>query len=190
MNDDLFTDDLDIASVRTRSQLAALLRTIHLRADRPSLRTLEARTRRDKTPLSKTVVSEMLKGTRFPRKAVMISFLRTCGVPGDMMEPWHRAWERVASGEHDLSGSSAHMPLAKRGQLAGGDEHVTRLAARAPTEGPGMPVPHADMQGDAPNAGAAEQPRGPAGRTGAGRTTHHSPWFAAVNWLRFYALCE
>ena len=70
MNDDLFTDDLDIASIRTRSQLAALLRTVHLRADRPSLRTLEARTRRDKTPLSKTVVSEMLKGTRFPRKAV------------------------------------------------------------------------------------------------------------------------
>jgi transcriptional regulator with XRE-family HTH domain len=175
VNDDLFTDDLDIASVRTRSQLAALLRTIHLRADRPSLRTLEARTRRDKTPLSKTVVSEMLKGTRFPRKAVMISFLRTCGVPGDMMEPWHRAWERVASGEHDLSGSSAHLPLAKRGQLAGGDEHVTRLAARAPTEGLEMPVAHADVQGDAPNAGAAEQPRGPAGRTGAGRTTHHSP---------------
>lgn len=95
MSDELFTGDLDIASAQTRSQLSALLRTIHLRADRPSLRTLEARTRHDSTPLSKTVVSEMLKGTRLPRKAVMVSFLRTCGVPEDRMEPWHRAWERV-----------------------------------------------------------------------------------------------
>jgi hypothetical protein len=64
VNDELFTGDLDISSAHTRIQLAALLRTIHLRADKPSLRTLEAITRHDKTPLTKTVVSEMLKGTR------------------------------------------------------------------------------------------------------------------------------
>jgi hypothetical protein len=81
VNDELLTVDLDISPARTRSQLAELLRTIHLRADRPSLRTLEARTRYESTPLTKTVVSEMLKGTRFPRKAVMISFLRACGGP-------------------------------------------------------------------------------------------------------------
>jgi hypothetical protein len=68
VDDDLFTGDLDIASARTRSQLAALLRTIHLRADKPSLRTLEAQTRRDKTPLSKTVVSEMLKERGSPAR--------------------------------------------------------------------------------------------------------------------------
>jgi transcriptional regulator with XRE-family HTH domain len=179
VDDDLFTGDLDIASARTRSHLAALLRTIHLRADRPSLRTLEARTRRDKTPLSKTVVSEMLKGTRFPRKAVMISFLRACGVSGDLMEPWRRAWERVAAGEQDLSESAAHMPIAMRGQLVGDDEHVARIAVGAPTEGPEMPVPSADVQADATDAGAvehgADQPQGAASQTGAGRTTHHSP---------------
>jgi transcriptional regulator with XRE-family HTH domain len=179
VDDDLFTGDLDIASARTRSQLAALLRTIHLRADKPSLRTLEAQTRRDKTPLSKTVVSEMLKGTRFPRKAVMISFLRTCGVSGDLMEPWHRAWERIAAGEQDPPESAAHMPIAKRGQLVGGDEHLTRIAAGAPTQSLEMPVASADVQADVPDAGAvehgADQPQGSAGQTGAGRTAHHSP---------------
>lgn len=96
MDDAPYTDDLDLASVTTRGELAALLRTVHLRADRPSLRSLEARTRHDETPLSKTVVSEMLKDIRFPRRAVMISFLRACGVRDDHMAQWLRAWERVA----------------------------------------------------------------------------------------------
>ena len=99
MSDDLFTGDLDAASVQTRGQLAALLRTVHVRADRPSLRVLEARTRHEPAPLSKTAVSEMLKGARFPRKAVMVSFLRACGVPEEMMEPWRRGWERLAVAE-------------------------------------------------------------------------------------------
>jgi hypothetical protein len=43
----------------------------------------------------------MLRGTRFPHKAVMIGFLRACGVPDEGMEPWQRAWERVVSGEEE-----------------------------------------------------------------------------------------
>jgi transcriptional regulator with XRE-family HTH domain len=90
------TKDLDLASVTTQSELAKFLRTVHLRADKPSFRSLEARTRHDSTPLSKTVLSEMLRGVRFPKKAVMVSFLRTCGVPDDQMAQWSRAWERIA----------------------------------------------------------------------------------------------
>jgi transcriptional regulator with XRE-family HTH domain len=97
--DELYTGDLDVASVQTRDALVVLLGIIHVRADKPSLRALEASTRHESTPLTKTVVSEMLKGTRLPRKAVMISFLRTCGVPEEAIEPWRRAWERVAVGE-------------------------------------------------------------------------------------------
>jgi transcriptional regulator with XRE-family HTH domain len=93
----LFTEDIDVSSVLTRDDLAAMLRKVHIRADRPSLRALEAEARHYKTPLSKTVVSEMLKGTRFPRKAVMLSFLRACGVAEKAMEPWRRSWERVAT---------------------------------------------------------------------------------------------
>jgi transcriptional regulator with XRE-family HTH domain len=91
-----YTDDLDIASVNAWDELSALLRTVHLRADKPSLRTLEARSRHSATPLSKTVVSEMLRGTRFPRKAVMLGFLQACGIQDERVEPWLRAWERIA----------------------------------------------------------------------------------------------
>ena len=99
MQDAPFTEDLDLTSATTRQQLAALLRTVDVRADNPSLRTLEASTRHNTTPLLKTTVSEMLRGVRFPRKAVMVAFLRACGVQDEHIEPWRRAWERVATPE-------------------------------------------------------------------------------------------
>jgi transcriptional regulator with XRE-family HTH domain len=103
VDDAPYTEDLDLASVNTHGELAALLQTVHIRADRPSLRRLEAQTRHDETPLSKTAVSEMLKGIRFPRKAVMVTFLRACGVRDDHMVPWLRAWEQVAVREPALA---------------------------------------------------------------------------------------
>jgi hypothetical protein len=90
-----YTGDLDLASVTTQGELAELLRIVHVRADR-SLRALEAQTRRDSHPVSKTVISEMLRGLRFPKKTVMLSFLRACGVPADDADRWSRAWERLA----------------------------------------------------------------------------------------------
>ena len=105
------TEDLDLASVTTCEQLAVLLRTVHLMADKPSLRTLEARTRHRATPLSKTVASEMLKGKRFPRKAVMVSFLQACGIQDDRLSPWLRAWERiVAQGPYNQSTAATEPP--------------------------------------------------------------------------------
>jgi hypothetical protein len=96
LDDAPYTDDLDLASVSTHGELAEFLRTIHLRADKPSFRSLEARTRHDQAPLSKTVVSEMLRGIRFPKKAIMVGYLRACGVPDDHLAPWSRVWDRVA----------------------------------------------------------------------------------------------
>jgi transcriptional regulator with XRE-family HTH domain len=90
------TNDLDLAGVTTRDGFLALLRVVYLRADRPSLRILEARTRHHAVPLSKTVASELVRGARFPRKVVMLAFLQACGVQGDRLEPWQRAWERIA----------------------------------------------------------------------------------------------
>jgi len=173
VNDEPFTDDLDLASAHTRSQLAALLRTIHLRADRPSLRTLEARTRHDNAPLSKTVVSEMLKGTRFPRKAVMISFLRACGVPADRMEPWRRAWERVAAGEQDLSESAARRPPAEQDQMASDGVHATRSATGEQAGGGETRIIRADVPGRVATAALAElgakEPHDPASGAVPGR---------------------
>ena len=103
MDDVPYTGDLDLSAVNTRDDLAGLLKTVHLRADRPSLRSLEARTRHTANPLSKTVVAEMLKGVRFPRMAVMVAFLEACGVKDDSMQLWLRAWERVADREQALA---------------------------------------------------------------------------------------
>ena len=117
-----YTDDLDLAAVSGWEELSSLLRTVHLRADKPSLRTLEARSRHSETPLSKTVVSEMLRGTRFPRKAVMLAFLQACGIQGERIEPWLRVWERIAertSGRHGpgpaSAGSAQHVGSSSDG---------------------------------------------------------------------------
>jgi hypothetical protein len=106
--------DLELAEVHTPEDLAARLRTIRILADNPSLRTLETKAKHDKTPLSKTTVAEMLKGVRFPRKAVMLSFLRACGVPEDAMEPWLRAWQRIASNAQKSAGPGDARATADR----------------------------------------------------------------------------
>lgn len=106
-----YTSDLDPGSVTTRSELTALLQQVHVRADKPSLRTLVAKTRHTQTPLSKTALSDMLRGARFPRKTVMVAFLRACGVPADQMEPWIRAWDKISSSESRPAetGESEHL---------------------------------------------------------------------------------
>ena len=97
MTDVVDTSDLNLGAVNTAAQLADKLREVHIRADKPSMRALETSTRHRETPLSKTAVAEMLRGARFPTKAVMFAFLRACGVQEDGMESWQRAWERIAA---------------------------------------------------------------------------------------------
>jgi hypothetical protein len=109
-----YTGDLDLAAVYTRDDLLALLRTVYIRADKPSLRTLEAKTRHSASPLSKTAVAEMLNGRRFPRKAVTVAFVRACGVPDDALEPWQRAWERVVTSEQEPAQSRAAKAVPSR----------------------------------------------------------------------------
>ena len=99
MDDAVDTSDLNLGAVNSADELAARLQKVHIRADKPSMRTLEARARHGRTHLSKTAVAEMLRGVRFPTKAVMVAFLQACGVQDDGMESWERAWERVAAGK-------------------------------------------------------------------------------------------
>ena len=124
-----YTDDLDLASVNSREDLAALLRTVHLRADSPSMRRLEAQTRHHDIRLSKTTVSEMLNGVRFPRKAVMAAFLRACGVHDDHMEPWLRTWERIAVREHGPAQHAAiDMARAEQAPAATAVDRIERVS--------------------------------------------------------------
>ena len=101
MTDVVDTSDLSLGAVNTAEQLTDKLREVHIRADKPSLRDLEARARNRRTSLSKTAVAEMLRGARFPTKAVMLAFLRACGVRDADLESWQRAWERAVAGKRE-----------------------------------------------------------------------------------------
>lgn len=94
---------MDLSSVSTHENLAALLEEVYTRTGRPPLRTLEARTRMLPTRLSKTTVSDMLKGRRLPRKAVMVKFLRACALRDESIEQWQRVWDRAVSRAHGLA---------------------------------------------------------------------------------------
>jgi hypothetical protein len=129
VDDGLHTADLGLDGVSSRDELAEALRKVHVRADKPSLRTLEAKTRHSVTPLSKTALAEMLKGVRLPRKATMVSFLRACGVQDDAMEIWQRTWERVASGKE-----GRHSRRVANSWHFADSGPVTLICAQLPTE--------------------------------------------------------
>jgi hypothetical protein len=120
-----YTGDLNLSAVRTHDELVKLLKRVRVRADNPSLRSLETTTRDFDRPLSKTVVAEMLKGDRFPHLAVMLSFLKACGVPAKAIEPWQRAWERVAETRHQ----EAQLEEIQRPGTSGATDktEITRL---------------------------------------------------------------
>jgi transcriptional regulator with XRE-family HTH domain len=143
VDDAPYTGDLNLATVTTRIELAGLLRTVHLRADRPSLRTLEAKTRHSVSPLSKTAVAEMLKASRFPRRTVMVAFLQACGIPDSALEPWLRAWERVAGRESPAQEEVSHAA------------HGSRPHASAPAQ---RPAPDTFLSGGGQNIRADRPP--------------------------------
>ncbi|WP_049558291.1 hypothetical protein [Nonomuraea sp. SBT364] len=61
-----------------------------------SLRELQARAdRAGGARLPRATCADMLAGRRFPKKAVMVAFLRACRVPEQQIPAWERAWERV-----------------------------------------------------------------------------------------------
>ncbi|GGO05852.1 hypothetical protein GCM10010116_11490 [Microbispora rosea subsp. aerata] len=84
-----------VEAVTTHEDLVKLLAAEFARAD-TSLRELEARA--DKlggVRLPRATCADMLAGRRFPKKAVMLAFLRACRVPEQQLPAWERAWERV-----------------------------------------------------------------------------------------------
>src|ERR1700722_890932 len=98
MDEAPYTQDLNLSAVNSREELCAKLRTIRIRADNPSLRQLEVRTRHERRPLTKNIAAQILSGNRFPGREEMLTFLRACGVHADF-EPWLRVWERIAESE-------------------------------------------------------------------------------------------
>lgn len=84
-----------VEAVSSHEELVRLLATEFARAD-VSLRELEARVGKlGGTRLPRATCADMLAGRRFPKKAVMLTFLRACQVPQERLPAWERAWERV-----------------------------------------------------------------------------------------------
>ncbi|HUR07626.1 MAG TPA: hypothetical protein VM347_34145 [Nonomuraea sp.] len=82
-------------SVTCHEDLVRLLAEQFARAD-TSLRELQLRA--DKaggTRLPRATCADMLAGRRFPKKALMLAFLRACRVPEPQLPVWERAWELV-----------------------------------------------------------------------------------------------
>ncbi|MGW2218352.1 hypothetical protein ACWCSD_25515 [Nonomuraea sp. NPDC001684] len=82
-------------SVTCHEDLVRLLAEQFARAD-VSLRELQARADRSGgARLPRSTCADMLAGRRFPKKAVMVAFLRGCRVPEHQLPAWERAWDRV-----------------------------------------------------------------------------------------------
>lgn len=122
----------DLDSVTCGEELARLLAEQYARAD-ASLRELELRA--DKaggTRLARATCSDMLAGRRFPKKAVMVAFLRACQVPEEQLPDWVRAWERVkiaqlsSSAPEDGGGTAGQDTQPVMGIPAGGRRPARR----------------------------------------------------------------
>ncbi|MGW0807666.1 hypothetical protein [Nonomuraea sp. NPDC002799] len=101
-----------------------------------SLRELQTRAdRAGGTRLPRTTCADMLAGRRFPKKAVMVAFLRGCRVPDHQLPAWERAWERVRvhqmpAGSTEYRGveSAADTALAPQMMATSGDLGTARAA--------------------------------------------------------------
>lgn len=133
MDDESFAGGLSLELVTNGEQLAALLREVHIRADRPSLRSLERWAREAGKPaLPRSAVAGMLSGQRFANLAVLVTFAEACGVPVDQITPWRRAWERVAAGDPSLKG--AELNVLRLQVLHDAEALAAAIVARARAE--------------------------------------------------------
>lgn len=127
-----FTDDLDLTTVRSREDLSELLRILHARADSPSLRDLSKwSTVNGRPTLAKTTVSEMLAGKRLPRKGVLLAFVEACGIPAKDIEPWQRAWERIAPADVARPTLQAELRHIREQAIAEAEIRATEIIAGA-----------------------------------------------------------
>ena len=91
--------DLDVAVVTTHTDLVACLEQLWIRADSPSYRDLEQRTSKlsgSKLPgtglkrvrLGRSAIGGMLRGSAFPKKAFLLTFVEACGVDAAADRRW------------------------------------------------------------------------------------------------------
>ncbi|HEX2745010.1 MAG TPA: polyprenyl synthetase family protein [Streptosporangiaceae bacterium] len=141
-------DDLDPATAGSLDDLAACLRRLHLCADKPTYRSLEQQTihengflpgtRLKRARLTRSILSEMLLGRKFPGKAFLLTFVDTCGIDIESDRRWEQAWDRLAVHYQQAFPVPGELERIRqeneelRQELAA----LQQLAARKPAAGP------------------------------------------------------
>ena len=103
-----YVSDLDLAAVANHEDLVACLERLYIRADSPSYRDLEQQTVRRsgsqlaatglmRVRLGRSAIGEMLRGSTFPKKAFMLTFVEACGVDLEVDHRWGQTWDRLAT---------------------------------------------------------------------------------------------
>ena len=125
-------NDPDPAQVASLEELAECLRQLRVRADRPSLRELEDRTKHanellpgtqfKQVRLGRTNLSDVLRGTQFPKKAFLLTLVDALHVDLGADRRWEQAWDRLAPRYLDRA------PETESGQLR---QELAEAKARA-----------------------------------------------------------
>lgn len=131
-------NDPDPTQAASLEDLADCLRQLHLRAARPSLRELEARTNHThgllpgtslgRVSLRRTALSDVLRGYKFPRKAFLLTFVEALGVDLEADSRWEQAWDRLAGRLADAEVDQLRRQLAEaRAQADRADREAEQL---------------------------------------------------------------
>jgi len=99
-------DDLDPSKADSVGDLAACLMRVRLCAGEPAYRALERQTlhasglllgtRLERVRLTRSTLSDVLRGRKFPSKAFLLTFVDACGIDLETDPRWAQAWDRLA----------------------------------------------------------------------------------------------
>ena len=148
-------DHLDPTTANNLDDLAACLRHVHIRADRPTYRALEQQTihtngllpgtRLKRIRLTRSIVSDVLLGRKFPSKAFLLTLVDACGIDLQNDRRWEQAWDRLAVQYQRVSPPLGEVERLRqeneverlrqeneelRQQLAASDEALAKLRER------------------------------------------------------------
>jgi SOS regulatory protein LexA len=99
-------NNLDPTTAGDLDDLVVCLKHVHIRADRPTYRALEQQTihangllpgtRLKRVRLTRSILSDVLIGRKFPGKAFLLTFVDACGIDLENDRRWEQAWDRLA----------------------------------------------------------------------------------------------
>lgn len=135
-------NDIDPSNAADLDELVRCLLQLHIRADKPSFRTLEDRTRHangalpgttvSRIPLRRSTLSDVLQGNAFPRKAFLLTLVEACGVNLETDRRWGQAWDRLAEAREEANETAAaetqQQPEDIRKQLTAAEKRAIAQA--------------------------------------------------------------